>query len=146
MVRQLGRDRRRHGGGQLFAGGDQNRRSEGIVLSLGQQVSGDQFGVGAIVGDLAGAEDMFALKELLGRLKVESIDCRQDGAQLDEDRERLASAIVHAEEIFSDDQVTGTRYRQELGQPLEDAQNDRVPKTQRLHLRQPLARFCVGHR
>ncbi len=38
---------------------------------------------GAIVGDLAGAEEMFALKQWLGGLGVDSIDCRQDGAILD---------------------------------------------------------------
>ncbi|MFM9941938.1 MAG: NADH-quinone oxidoreductase subunit NuoG [Hyphomicrobiaceae bacterium] len=39
--------------------------------------------VGAIAGDLAGAEDMFALKDLMGRLGVANLDCRQDGAKLD---------------------------------------------------------------
>jgi NADH-quinone oxidoreductase subunit G len=37
--------------------------------------------VGAIVGDLAGAEEIFALKDLLARLDVKSLDCRQDGAK-----------------------------------------------------------------
>jgi len=39
--------------------------------------------IGAISGDLAGAEEMFALKDLLGRLQVTNLDCRQDGAKLD---------------------------------------------------------------
>ncbi len=39
--------------------------------------------IGAIAGDLAGAEEMFALKALLGGLGVASLDCRQDGAKLD---------------------------------------------------------------
>ena len=39
--------------------------------------------VGAIAGDLVGAEEMFALKDLLGRLGITNIDCRQDGAKLD---------------------------------------------------------------
>ena len=39
--------------------------------------------IGAIAGDLAGAEEMFALKDLLGRLGAKSLDCRQDGAKLD---------------------------------------------------------------
>jgi NADH-quinone oxidoreductase subunit G len=39
--------------------------------------------VGAIVGDLAAAEEMFALKDLLGRLGVANLDARQDGAALD---------------------------------------------------------------
>src|SRR6185503_15845980 len=38
--------------------------------------------IGAIAGDLSGAEEMFALKELLGRLGVKSLDCRQDGSKL----------------------------------------------------------------
>ena len=39
--------------------------------------------VGAIVGDLAGVEEMYALKDLLGRLSSANIDARQDGAALD---------------------------------------------------------------
>ena len=39
--------------------------------------------IGAIAGDLAGAEEMFALKDLLGRLGATIIDCRQEGAKLD---------------------------------------------------------------
>jgi NADH-quinone oxidoreductase subunit G len=39
--------------------------------------------IAAIAGDLAGAEEMFALKDLLGRLGCTNIDCRQDGARLD---------------------------------------------------------------
>jgi NADH-quinone oxidoreductase subunit G len=39
--------------------------------------------IGAIVGDLAGAEEMFALKGLMDALGVKNVDCRQDGAKLD---------------------------------------------------------------
>jgi NADH-quinone oxidoreductase subunit G len=39
--------------------------------------------IGAIAGDLATAEEMFALKDLMTRLGVSNIDCRQDGAALD---------------------------------------------------------------
>ena len=39
--------------------------------------------IGAIAGDLAGAEEMFALKDLLTRGSVKSIDCRQAGDKLD---------------------------------------------------------------
>jgi len=39
--------------------------------------------IGAIVGDLAGAEEMFALKDLIGRLGSVNIDARQDGAAID---------------------------------------------------------------
>jgi NADH-quinone oxidoreductase subunit G len=39
--------------------------------------------VGAIVGDLAAAEEMFALKDLMTRLGVPNLDCRQDASALD---------------------------------------------------------------
>jgi NADH-quinone oxidoreductase subunit G len=39
--------------------------------------------VGAIAGDLAGVEEMFALKDLMGRLGSPNIDARQDGAVFD---------------------------------------------------------------
>ncbi len=39
--------------------------------------------IGFIAGDLSGAEEMFAFKDLATRLKVKSIDCRQDGSKLD---------------------------------------------------------------
>jgi NADH-quinone oxidoreductase subunit G len=38
---------------------------------------------GAIAGDLAALEEMFALKALMGRLGVNSIDARQDGSAFD---------------------------------------------------------------
>ena len=39
--------------------------------------------MGAIAGDLAGAEEMYALKDLMGRLGSANIDARQDGSALD---------------------------------------------------------------
>lgn len=39
--------------------------------------------IGAIAGDLAGAEEMFALKDLLTRFGATSFDCRQAGDKLD---------------------------------------------------------------
>ena len=39
--------------------------------------------IGAIVGDLAAVEEIFALKDLMTRLGVKNIDCRQDGATID---------------------------------------------------------------
>jgi NADH-quinone oxidoreductase subunit G len=39
--------------------------------------------IGAIAGDLAAVEEMFALKELMTRLGTKNIDARQDGAVLD---------------------------------------------------------------
>ncbi|GBE43149.1 MAG TPA: NADH-quinone oxidoreductase subunit G [Rhizobiales bacterium] len=39
--------------------------------------------IAALAGDLAGAEEMFALKDLMTRLGSPNIDCRQDGAAID---------------------------------------------------------------
>ncbi|TAL80534.1 MAG: NADH-quinone oxidoreductase subunit G [Beijerinckiaceae bacterium] len=39
--------------------------------------------IGAIAGDLCAVEEMYALKLLMEKLGVVSIDCRQDGAKLD---------------------------------------------------------------
>src|SRR5881628_1629226 len=39
--------------------------------------------IGAIVGNLAAAEEMFALHDLMTRLGVANLDCRQDGCALD---------------------------------------------------------------
>ena len=39
--------------------------------------------IGAIIGDLAAVEEIFALKDLLARLGSKNLDCRQDGAALD---------------------------------------------------------------
>jgi NADH-quinone oxidoreductase subunit G len=38
--------------------------------------------IGAIVGELAAAEEIFALKDLMTRLGVANIDCREDGSAL----------------------------------------------------------------
>ncbi|MBX9777993.1 MAG: NADH-quinone oxidoreductase subunit NuoG, partial [Xanthobacteraceae bacterium] len=39
--------------------------------------------IGAIVGDLAATEEIFALKELMTRLGAGNLDCRQDGSAID---------------------------------------------------------------
>ena len=39
--------------------------------------------IGALVGDLAAVEEIFALKDLMTRLGVVNLDCRQDGSALD---------------------------------------------------------------
>ena len=39
--------------------------------------------MGAMVGDLAGVEEIFALKDLMTRLQVGNLDCRQDGSAFD---------------------------------------------------------------
>ena len=38
--------------------------------------------IGAIAGDLAAVEDMFALQQLMAKLGVKNLDCRQDGTAL----------------------------------------------------------------
>ena len=43
--------------------------------------SGDK--IGAIAGDLASVEEIYALKQLMTSLGSQNIDCRQDGSQLD---------------------------------------------------------------
>jgi len=39
--------------------------------------------IGAMVGDLAAVEEVFAFKDLMTRLQVGNLDCRQDGSALD---------------------------------------------------------------
>jgi NADH-quinone oxidoreductase subunit G len=52
--------------------------------AIAQKLKGaDPARVGAIAGDLASVEEMFALKDLMTRLGTKSIDCRQDGEALD---------------------------------------------------------------
>ncbi|MBL0372832.1 NADH-quinone oxidoreductase subunit G [Rhizobium sp. KVB221] len=51
------------------------------IKSAVAATSGDK--IGAIAGDLATVEEMYALGELLRSLGSENLDCRQDGAQLD---------------------------------------------------------------
>ncbi len=57
--------------------------SEALGVVAARLKSADSARSGAIVGDLAGAEEMFALGDLMGRLGITSGDCRQDGAKLD---------------------------------------------------------------
>ncbi len=42
--------------------------------------------IGAVAGDLCDAESMMALKDLMGALGSQNLDCRQDGAQIDASR------------------------------------------------------------
>ena len=57
--------------------------AEALAVVAEKLTSADKSRVGAIVGDLAGAEEMFALGDLLARLGIVSGDCRQDGAKID---------------------------------------------------------------
>jgi len=58
------------------------RWDEALALAAQKLTAAAPERIGAIAGDLAGAEDMFALKDLLTRLGANSLDCRQDGAKL----------------------------------------------------------------
>ncbi len=51
------------------------------IRSVVDGVSGDR--IGAIAGDLATVEEMYALKGLMASLGSANIDCRQDGTKLD---------------------------------------------------------------
>ncbi|QND50208.1 NADH-quinone oxidoreductase subunit G [Rhizobium lusitanum] len=51
------------------------------IKSAVATTSGDK--IGAIAGDLASVEEMYALSELLKSLGSENLDCRQDGTALD---------------------------------------------------------------
>ncbi len=51
------------------------------IKSAVSATSGDK--IGAIAGDLASVEEMYALSELLKSLGSENLDCRQDGTALD---------------------------------------------------------------
>ncbi|MDA4846805.1 NADH-quinone oxidoreductase subunit NuoG [Hoeflea poritis] len=53
----------------------------GAVKNAVAGVSGDR--IGAIAGDLATVEEMFALKQLMASLGSQNVDCRQDGSKLD---------------------------------------------------------------
>ncbi|WP_430440640.1 NADH-quinone oxidoreductase subunit NuoG [Shinella sp.] len=53
----------------------------GAIKAAVAGTSGDR--IGAIAGDLASVEEMYALRELMTALGSTNIDCRQDGSQLD---------------------------------------------------------------
>ena len=57
--------------------------SEALCAVAAKLTSASPARIGAIAGDLAGAEEMYALKELFQSLGSKNIDCRQDGARLD---------------------------------------------------------------
>ncbi len=57
--------------------------AEALSVVAGKLKSTPPERIGAIAGDLAGAEEMFALKSLLAARGVTNLDCRQDGAKLD---------------------------------------------------------------
>ncbi|HXE02558.1 MAG TPA: NADH-quinone oxidoreductase subunit NuoG [Hyphomicrobium sp.] len=56
---------------------------QALTLVAGRLKAAKPEKIGAIAGDLAGAEEMFAVKDLLGRFGATSFDCRQAGEKLD---------------------------------------------------------------
>ena len=56
---------------------------EALGLVAGKLKAADPKRIGAIAGDLAGAEEMFALKDLMTRLGSVNLDCRQAGDKLE---------------------------------------------------------------
>ncbi len=59
-----------------------------VIADAVKKASPDK--IGAIAGDMATVEEMFALKTLMASLGSESIDCRQDGAALDPSKGRAS--------------------------------------------------------
>ena len=56
--------------------------AEAFAAITGKVAAAAPSRIGAIVGDLATVEEMFALKSLVGKLGSSNIDCRQDGSKL----------------------------------------------------------------
>ena len=56
--------------------------AEAFTAVAGKVAAASPSRVGAIVGDLATVEEMFALKSLFAKLGSANIDCRQDGSKL----------------------------------------------------------------
>jgi NADH-quinone oxidoreductase subunit G len=72
--------------------------------------------IGAIAGDLAAVEEMFALKDLMARLGVVNLDCRQDGSALDPAWGRasyLFNATIAGIEMADALLIVGSNPRQE---------------------------------
>ncbi len=74
--------------------------------------------IAAIAGDLAGVEEMFALKSLMQALGSPHLDCRQDGAKLDPKRGRASyifnphiAGIDRADVILFIGSIRGARRR-----------------------------------
>src|SRR5262249_22115964 len=69
---------------------------------------------------------------------------RQDRAELDQDREGVAEILVaEAEEMLHQQQMSGRRHRQILGQSLDEAEDDRLDDVQHggIRLREAPAGF-----
>ena len=56
---------------------------EAFQAIAAKMARGNRKRIGALVGDLAAVEEIFALKDLMTRLGVGNLDCRQDGSAID---------------------------------------------------------------
>ncbi len=56
--------------------------AEAFAMVAGKVAAASRSRIGAIVGDLATVEEMFALKSLIAKLGSPNLDCRQDGSKL----------------------------------------------------------------
>ena len=57
--------------------------NEAFIVIASKLLRANAKRVGALVGDLAAVEEIFALKDLMSRLGVSNLDCRQDGSALE---------------------------------------------------------------
>jgi NADH-quinone oxidoreductase subunit G len=90
--------------------------SEALAAAGERLKSADPTKIGALAGDLAAAEEMFALKDLMDRIGARSIDCRQAGEAFDPSLGRASylfnpgiAAIDEADAII----LVGTNPRRE---------------------------------
>ena len=89
---------------------------EALGVVAAKLAAADPTRIGAIAGDLAGAEEMFALQDLFGRLGATSLDCRQDGAKFDPSQGRatyLFNSTIEAIEQADAILLIGTNPRLE---------------------------------
>ena len=96
--------------------------------------SGDR--IGAIAGDLASVEEMFALKLLMQSLGSQNIDCRQDGAALD-------PSLGRGSYIFNADRRRDRLCRRGADRRIQPAQRSAGPERahpQALAARRPAGR------
>jgi NADH-quinone oxidoreductase subunit G len=57
--------------------------NEAFIAVAAKMARANPSRIGALVGDLAAVEEIFALKDLMTRLGVKNLDCRQDGSAFD---------------------------------------------------------------
>ena len=109
---------------------------EALALVASKLKAAKPANIGAIAGDLAAAEEMFALKDLFARLGSKNIDCRQDGARLDPGLGRwsyLFNATIEGIEQADAILLVGTNPRIEA--PVLNAQNPQALAAGRPHRR-----------